>query len=106
MLTPSMKGGIAELAIAAEAVKLGVFVLRPVVEGHRYDLMFDVDGLLLRVQCKWACRKGDVVVVNLRTSRLTPHAARLPAHDIRTRRGGRDRRLLRGARCLLPAADS
>jgi hypothetical protein len=72
MLTPSSKGGIAEMAIAAEAVKLGVFVLRPVVEGHRYDLLFDVDGLLLRIQCKWACRKGNVIAVNLRTSRLTP----------------------------------
>jgi hypothetical protein len=71
-MTPSMKGAIAEAAIAANAVKLGVFVLRPLVEGRRYDLVFDVDGLLLRVQCKWARRVGDVIVVNLRTSRLTP----------------------------------
>ena len=71
-LTPSTKGAIAEAAIAAAAIKLGVVVLRPLLEGRRYDLMFDVDGLLLRVQCKWACRKGDVVVVNIRTSRLTP----------------------------------
>jgi hypothetical protein len=72
MLTPSTKGGIAEIAIAAEAIKIGVCVLRPIVEGNRYDLMFDVDGLLLRIQCKWARRKGNVVVVNTRTSRLTP----------------------------------
>jgi hypothetical protein len=32
MLTPSVKGAIAELAIAAEAVKAGIFVLRPVAE--------------------------------------------------------------------------
>ena len=62
MPTPSMKGGIAETVIAAEAVKLGVFVLRPVVEGGRYDLIFDIDGLLLRVQCKWARRLRDVLV--------------------------------------------
>jgi PD-(D/E)XK endonuclease len=72
MPTPSTKGSIAEAVIAAEAIKLGVVVLRPLIEGRRYDLMFDVDGLLLRVQYKWACRKGNVVVVNLRTSRLTP----------------------------------
>jgi hypothetical protein len=73
MRTPSAKGGIAEAVIAAEAIKAGVFVLRPVVEGCRYDLMFDVDGLLLRVQCKWARRQGNVIVVSTRTSRLTPH---------------------------------
>ena len=71
-LTPSQKGGVAEVAILAEAIKAGVVVLRPVVEGCRYDLMFDLDGLLLRVQCKWARRQGNVVVVNTRTSRLTP----------------------------------
>jgi PD-(D/E)XK endonuclease len=72
MPTPSTKGSIAEAVIAGEAIKLGVVVLRPLLEGRRYDLMFDVDGLLLRVQCKWACRKGHVIVVNIRTSRLTP----------------------------------
>jgi PD-(D/E)XK endonuclease len=51
-MNPSTKGSIAEAVIAAEAVKLGVVVLRPLVEGRRYDLMFDIDGMLLRVQCK------------------------------------------------------
>jgi PD-(D/E)XK nuclease superfamily protein len=72
MPTPSRKGAIAEAVIAAEAVKLGVFVLRPFVEGGRYDLMFDIDGTLLRVQCKWAQRKGDVIVAYTGTCRLTP----------------------------------
>jgi PD-(D/E)XK endonuclease len=48
-----------------------MFVLRPMVEGRRYDLMFDIDGRLLRVQCKWAPRRGNVIVVNLPTSRHT-----------------------------------
>jgi hypothetical protein len=52
-LTTSMKGAIAETAITAEAVQLGVFVWRPVQEGRRYDLIFDVEGRLCRVQCKW-----------------------------------------------------
>ena len=71
-MTPSAKGGVAELAIAAEAAKIGVVVSRPVVEGGRYDLLFDTDGVLLRVQCKWARRKGDVIVVHTRSTRLTP----------------------------------
>ena len=72
MLSPSAKGGIAEAAIAAEAIKHGAIVLRPIVEGGRYDLMFDVKGRWIRVQCKWAPRKGNVIVVNMRTSRMTP----------------------------------
>ena len=72
MLTSTMKGGIAETQIAAEAVRLGIVVLRPIVEGRRYDLVFDTGSRLLRVQCKWAARKGGVVVVHTRGSRHTP----------------------------------
>jgi hypothetical protein len=72
MLTPSMKGAIAEAVIAAGAVKAGVGVLRPVVEGLRYDLVFDVRGHLLRVQCKSGRVHNRVVVVGTRTCRHTP----------------------------------
>jgi hypothetical protein len=72
MLTPSQKGAIAEAVIAAEAVKAGVQVLRPVGEGSRYDLVFEIGGRFLRVQCKSAFRRGDVVCINARTSRYTP----------------------------------
>jgi PD-(D/E)XK endonuclease len=72
MLTPSEKGAIAELAIAAEAVKAGIPVLRPVAEGGRYDLAFEIGGRFFRVQCKSAVRRGDVIVVGTRTCRLTP----------------------------------
>jgi prevent-host-death family protein len=61
----SHKGNVAEAAIAAEAIKLGVPVLRPLVEHTRYDLIFEIAGRLLRVQCKWAPLRGDVVAVNL-----------------------------------------
>ncbi len=71
-MNPSAKGSIAEAAIAAEAVKLGVVVLRPLVEGRRYDLMFDIDGMLLRVQCKMGNRKGAVIAAHIGTCRLTP----------------------------------
>ena len=68
-----MKGAIAEAAITLAAVRLGFYVLHPLVEGRRYDLVIDTGPSLLRVQCKWARRKGNVVVVDTSTRRLTPH---------------------------------
>jgi hypothetical protein len=62
MLTTDQKGVIAELAIAREAANLGIGVWTAhTVE--RYDLIFDLRPKLVRVQCKWACRHDDVVVV-------------------------------------------
>ena len=71
MLTTDQKGAIAETAITHAAVKLGVFVLKPLSEGGRYDLIFDVDGALLRVQCKWAARNGSVIVIHCQSARRT-----------------------------------
>jgi PD-(D/E)XK endonuclease len=68
----TIKGAIAEAAITSAAVELGIVVLRPLVEGRRYDLMFDTGDRLLRVQCKWAPLKGNVIVANLQTHRCTP----------------------------------
>ena len=42
MLTTDQKGAIAESAIAHAALKLGIDVYRPVAEGGRYDMIFDV----------------------------------------------------------------
>jgi hypothetical protein len=63
VLTTDQKGAIAEAAIACHATKLGVGVYKPMFEGGRYDLILDVGSTLLRVQCKWAPRRGDVVIV-------------------------------------------
>jgi hypothetical protein len=63
VLTPSQKGSIAEAAIVAAAVKLGIAVSRPVNEGLRYDLVFELGRRFVRVQCKWIARRGDVLVV-------------------------------------------
>ncbi len=71
MLTPSQKGSIAESAIVHAAIKLGIGVYKPVNEGLRYDLIFDVGSRLVRVQCKWALRHGEVVVVPCRSVRRT-----------------------------------
>jgi prevent-host-death family protein len=68
---PNRKGAIAEAVIAAEAIKLGIRVLRPAIEHEPYDLAFDRGGRLLRVQCKWAQRKGSVVVVRTARCRTT-----------------------------------
>jgi PD-(D/E)XK endonuclease len=71
VLTTDQKGAIAETAVAHAAVKHGVGVYAPVAAGSRYDLIFDVGGRLLRVQCKWANRADDVVLVRCYSSRRT-----------------------------------
>jgi PD-(D/E)XK endonuclease len=63
MLTTDQKGAIAETAIAWEATKLGIEVYRPIAEGGRFDMIFLLGDDLARVQCKWASRHGDVLVV-------------------------------------------
>jgi hypothetical protein len=70
--TPSQKGAIAETAITAAAVELGIGVYRPVSEGERADLVFNLRPQLMRIQCKWARRRGAIVAVQIATSRLTP----------------------------------
>jgi hypothetical protein len=62
-MTTNQKGAIAEAAIVLAATKLGVEVYGPRAVGGRYDLIFVLDDRLLRVQCKWAARRGDVIVV-------------------------------------------
>jgi PD-(D/E)XK endonuclease len=71
-LSTNQKGAIAEAAITAEAIRLGIDVYRPAVEGGRYDLILGFGPKLLRIQCKWAGQYGDVLRVTLRTSRYTP----------------------------------
>jgi hypothetical protein len=68
-VTTNQKGAIAEACIAAAVLKLGIDVYRPVAEGGRYDLIFDLGSDLLRVQCKWASRRRDVIVINCESSR-------------------------------------
>jgi hypothetical protein len=69
MLTTDQKGAVAELAVALAASKLGVGVYRPVNDGERYDMILEVHGYLLRVQCKSAQRYADGVVIRCYSSR-------------------------------------
>jgi hypothetical protein len=75
MLTTNQKGAIAELAIAREALKLGIGVYAPYGD-ERTDLIFDLHPRLVRVQCKWASRKDDIVVVRLYAARRTAEGLR------------------------------
>jgi hypothetical protein len=68
MLTTDQKGAVAEVAIAAEALKNGVGVLQPLGD-ERYDLVLDLRPRLVRVQCKWAVQFRDLVVVPRRRTR-------------------------------------
>ena len=70
-MKPSQKGAWAEAEIFAAAVRMELFVLRPMSEGGRYDLAIDLEPRILRIQVKWASRKGDVLVVRTVTSRCT-----------------------------------
>ena len=67
-LTTNQKGTVAETAIIHEAVKLGIVVSRP-LDDARYDLVLDVPSGLMRVQCKWTPRIGDVIVVRTQSNR-------------------------------------
>lgn len=69
---PNHKGNVAELAIATEAAKLGLSVLKPLTEHERYDLVLGVGGRLLRVQCKWGAYDGSVVSIRLKSSYHSP----------------------------------
>ena len=69
VLTTNQKGAIAETAIIHEAAKQGIDVYRPIAEGGRYDMLFDLGSEIVRVQCKWAPRHRDVVVVRCYSTR-------------------------------------
>ena len=87
-LTTDQKGAIAESAIAHAAIKIGIDVYRPVSEGGRYDMIFDLINRLVRVQCKWASRYGDVIVVRCASNRRSRYGLVRRPYDAE-----RDRRL-------------
>jgi hypothetical protein len=62
-LSTDQKGAIAESAIVHAAIKLGIGVYRPLSDGERCDLVFDLGERLARVQCKWASLHGGVVAI-------------------------------------------
>jgi hypothetical protein len=96
MLTTDQKGNIAELAIAGAAIALGIDVYRPVGEGGRYDMIFELGERLWRVQAKWAPHYRDVIVVRCYSTRRNrddssaapiPQAKSMPSLPIAPTRG-------------------
>jgi hypothetical protein len=65
-----LKGDIAEQATILQALKWGWGVLRPIGDRLPYDLVFDIEGTLIKVQVKSAwfdAPSGNYVVDNRRT---------------------------------------
>jgi hypothetical protein len=82
VLTTDQKGAIAETGIVHAAIKLGIDVYRPAFEGGRYDFIFDLGGELARVQCKWACRRGEVLVIPCYSSRRAREGLRRRVYTV------------------------
>jgi PD-(D/E)XK endonuclease len=69
-MNTKQKGDIAEQAAILHALKRGWGVLKPVGDRLPYDLVFDVEGRLVKVQVKGAWfdkARGNYVVDNRRT---------------------------------------
>src|SRR3972149_10634919 len=69
-MSTKLKGDIAEQAAILSALKNGWGVLKPVGDRLPYDLVFDINGALVKVQvkCAWYnSRRGNYVVDNRRT---------------------------------------
>ena len=65
-----LKGDIAEQAAVLHALRRGWGVLKPVGDRLAYDLVFDVEGSLIKIQVKYAWfdqPSGNYVVDNRRT---------------------------------------
>jgi len=76
-----LKGDIAEQAAIIQALKHGWGVLRPIGDRLSYDMVFDVEGLLLKIQVKsaWFSEKtGNYVVDNRRTKTNRRNMIRTP----------------------------
>ena len=99
-LSPSQKGGLAELKIAAAAADLGFGILRPMTEGVRYDLVLR----RRRDRCCESKSSGRPSKDSSCRSRFVPAATppeRLCPHAVQ-RGGDRGRcRLVPGTRSLL-----
>ena len=76
-LTTDQEGALAEAKIATAAIAGGIGVYRPLFEGGRYDLIFDLGRRLLRIQCKWAVLVDDYVIARLYSARRAPEGMRV-----------------------------
>jgi hypothetical protein len=69
-MSTKLKGDLAEQTAVLQALKRGWGALRPVGDRLPYDLVFDVEGALARIQVKYAWldkKTGNYVIDNRRT---------------------------------------
>jgi PD-(D/E)XK endonuclease len=71
-LTPTRKGALAEMAVMHRAFELGINVYRPVAEGARADMIFEVGPYLVRIQCKTGRVVKEAIVIAARSCRSKP----------------------------------
>jgi len=71
MATTKTKGDLAELMVAADLREKGYKLAFPFGEDWNYDLIFENDGKLERVQVKYAESDGAVLAVRCRSHSLT-----------------------------------
>ena len=64
-----LKADIAEYAVIARLLKLGLKVLRPVGDRLPYDLAVDLDGKLIRLQVKSAWKQNGAHIVDSRRTK-------------------------------------
>ncbi|MCU0641159.1 MAG: group I intron-associated PD-(D/E)XK endonuclease [Candidatus Margulisbacteria bacterium] len=66
-----LKADIAEAAVTTELLKRGYSVLHPVGDRLPYDLAFDLNGQLIRIQVKgaWQVRSGNYYAVDVRRTK-------------------------------------
>jgi len=66
-----LKGDIAEQAVVLQALKQGWGVLKPVGDRLPYDLVFDIKGVLVKIQVKntWLDSKRGNYVVDVRRTK-------------------------------------
>jgi hypothetical protein len=74
-------GERSEAIIFAELIKRGHRVLIPYGTNHRYDLVVDVGGRFLRVQCKTGRLRGGVVRFNTASTRANTLRAFTTPYD-------------------------
>jgi hypothetical protein len=74
-------GQRSEPAVLAELVKRGYRVLLPYGSNHRYDLVVDVAGRFLRVQCKTGRLRDGVVRFNTASTRVNTRRSFTTPYD-------------------------
>jgi hypothetical protein len=70
-----------ETAIAEALVRRGFTVLQPIGSNHRYDLVVEVDGDFLRVQCKTGRLRDGAVTFKTISVRVNTKGARVRHYD-------------------------